>query len=339
MKRRPSVFKRLVLGLSFVGLVGTMLLLVTVVIEYQFTFASLSTPEAFAAALREMLEHVAMPVLVLLVPMALAGLWVIRKAFLPLRLAAERIEAAEEGSRSFRIDTTEMPDEAMPFTNAVNKLLHRLDRSAAQHEAFAADVAHELRTPLAALSLELDQIDHADATRLKSDVSSMKRLIDQLMLLAQMDAEDATHLRVERVVLSEVCADVISLLAPAIIRSGRTIALDGEDLRVSVLGRREALAAALRNLVENGNRVTPVGGTILIRVTSDACIHVRDGGEGLTRMRLNELIKRNRRSDNANPDGAGLGLAIVARIMAAHGGELTSDPYARELTLRFPKNS
>ncbi len=118
MKRWPSVFKRLVLGLSFVGLVGTMLLLVTVVIEYQFTFASLSTPEAFAAALREMLEHVAMPVLVLLVPMALAGLWVIRKAFLPLRLAAERIEAAEEGSRSFRIDTTEMPDEAMPFTNA-----------------------------------------------------------------------------------------------------------------------------------------------------------------------------------------------------------------------------
>ncbi len=164
----------------------------------------------------------------------------------------------------------------------------------------------------------------------------MKRLIDQLMLLAQMDAEDATHLRVERVILSDVCADD-QPFGPAIIRSGRTIALEGEDLEVTVLGRREAIAAALRNLVENGNRVTPVGGTILIRVTLDACIHVRDGGEGLTRMRLNELIKRNRRSDNANPDGAGLGLAIVARIMAAHGGELTSDPYARELTLRFPK--
>jgi two-component system, OmpR family, sensor kinase len=337
MNRRPSVFQRLALGLAFVGLVGTVLLLGAVVIEYQFTFENLATPDALAAALREMLEHVALPVLALLVPMALAGLWVIKKAFLPMRLAAKQIDDADTVARAFRIDTDAMPDEVLPFTSAVNKLLDRLDRSAAQHEAFAADIAHELRTPLAVLSLELDQLEHPSAPRLKAEVVSMARLIDQLMLLAQIDADQTAYVQVEQVDLADVCANVAAMLAPTIVRSGKLVELDSGSAQVKVLGRREAIAAALRNLVENGVRVTPVGGTILIRVTGDACIHVQDGGAGLTSARLSEVIKRNRRSDHANPDGAGLGLAIVARIMMAHGGTLTSNPNARELTLTFPK--
>ncbi|MBL7466207.1 sensor histidine kinase, partial [Escherichia coli] len=88
-----------------------------------------------------------------------------------------------------RIDNSQMPTEALPFTSAVNDLLARLDEAAKRQEAFAADVAHELRTPLALLSLELDRLEHDDAERLKKDVAAMRRLIDQLMLLAQIDAD------------------------------------------------------------------------------------------------------------------------------------------------------
>lgn len=69
----------------------------------------------------------------------------------------------------------------------------RLDQAARRQEAFAADVAHELRTPLALLSLELDRLDYDDAARLKEDVAAMRRLIDKLMLLAQIDAAEAAQ--------------------------------------------------------------------------------------------------------------------------------------------------
>jgi CheY-like chemotaxis protein len=111
----------------------------------------------------ESLEHVALPVVVLMVPVTVLGLRVIRQAFVPLEEAAVSIEAVKGHERGFRIDTSKMPEEALPFTGAVNDLLERLDEAAKRQEAFAADVAHELRTPLALLSLELDRIDHADA--------------------------------------------------------------------------------------------------------------------------------------------------------------------------------
>src|SRR3546814_3157975 len=100
-------------------------------------------------------------------------------------------------------------DLALPFTDAVNDLLGRLDDAAMRQEAFAADVAHELRTPLAVLSLEFDRLDHDDSARLKHDVAAMRRLIDQLMLLAQIDAASAAQFPLESVSLVEIARDEI----------------------------------------------------------------------------------------------------------------------------------
>src|SRR3546814_2679316 len=95
-----------------------------------------------------------------------------------------------------------------------------------RQEAFAADVAHELRTPLAVLSLEFDRLDHDDSARLKHDVAAMRRLIDQLMLLAQIDAASAAQFPLESVSLVEIARDVVSLLAPGTIAEGKAITLD-----------------------------------------------------------------------------------------------------------------
>lgn len=339
MTYRRSVSRRLARGLGLVGLIGSILLLAPVVFFYRLSFADLHAKQTTVRAIREVLEHVALPTLILMVPMAFIGLRVIRQAFIPLEEAAVEIEAARGHERGYRIDTSRMPAEALPFTDAVNDLLGRLDDAAARQEAFAADVAHELRTPLAVLSLELDRLGHVEASRLQADVAAMRRLIDQLMLLAQIDAATAARLAPEAVSLADVATDVVSLLAPGVIAAGKTIALEAGEEAPVVPGRREAIAAALRNLVENAVRATPAGGAVQVFVGPGYVLRVKDQGPGLSSDRLRDLARRHSRADHASKNGAGLGLAIVERIMAAHGGALTTDPGARELTLRFPGNS
>jgi signal transduction histidine kinase len=343
MSAQHSVARRLRRDLSLTGLVGLILLLAAVVFFYWRSFADLPNSQAIHRAFLETLEHVLLPLIVLMVPMSFVALRVIRDAFAPMKDAVQQIEASQGHERGFRIDTSQMPIEALPFIAAVNDLLTRLDEAAMRHEAFAADVAHELRTPLAVLLLELDQLANDDARRLKGDVTAMQRLIEQLMLLAQLDAATAAQLAPERVSLTDVAKQVASFMAPGIIASGRNIALDTNGLDANavspiVQGRREAIAAALRNLVENAVRVTPVNGTIHVRVGPGAVIRVADEGPGLSVERLQDLVRRHHRADHASAHGAGLGLAIVDRIIRVHGGTLRTDPERRELSLHFPAN-
>ncbi len=335
MTRNTSIFRTLARGLAAVGLSGTLMLLVAVVMQYRLTFADLSTEAALRAALNEMIQHVALPVALLLVPMTIASLWVMRRSFRPLSDAATALDDLTAQDRDIRIDDSALPMEVVPFTQAVNKLLAKLADAAMRHESFAADIAHELRTPLASLMLELDEIDHPAAASMKGDVASMRRLIDQLMLLAQMDAQQAAATSTDAVDLNEVARDVIARSAPPIIADGKSIEFSPSEESAVIHGRREAIAAALRNLIENAVRVTPKGGGILVAVGSGPSLRVADDGPGLSADQLAGLIQRNRRSDNCSPDGAGLGLAIVDRIMLLHGGRVRTEPDARELILDF----
>ncbi len=333
--RSTSIFKSLARGLAVVGLGGTAFLLVAVLIEYRISFAEMATADALEAALHEMVEHVLLPIVALVVPMTVAALFVMRRAFKPLTNATDQLNAIRGRDRNIRIDDHELPTEIRPFTVAVNTLLGRLEQSALHQEAFAADVAHELRTPLAAMMLELDGMDDPAVARLKGDVAAMRRLIDQLMLLAQMDAQEAAATATDNVDLSDVASDVVARCAPTVIAQGRTIELVREGQPFLVRGRREAIAAALRNLIDNAVRVTPDGGTVYVVLDGTPAIRVIDGGPGLSKDQLTQLIQRNRRADHASPDGAGLGLAIVDRIMQVHGGAIRTDPANSALILDF----
>ena len=335
MNGQVSIQGRLMRSLTIVSLVGALLLLLFIGIEYRISFAELSDGAALQVVIHELAEHVVIPMILLAIPMAVAARGAIRRAVEPLELAAQKIDAARGEARGVRIDALSLPLEAQPFARAVNSLLERVDDAAALHEAFAADIAHELRTPLTLLSLELDRLDGAHAAQLRMDVAAMRRLIDQLMLLAQIDAEQAAHLPPTSVDLIEVAGDVLAQLAPAALAGGRMLELRGEG-HSFILARREAVAAALRNLIENALRVTPLGIPVVVLADQPGQLAVRDGGAGLSSERLDILVQRLRRADYASTNGAGLGLAIVARIMAAHGGRLVTDPDKRELRLIFP---
>lgn len=329
-----SIRRRLILGLAAVGLVGAIVLLLFVGIEYGLSPRNGLDRTTFTSILDEVGDHVVLPLLVLLIPMATAILWVIRQSLSPLKQAAARIESAQSADRGARIDTSDLPAEAVGFADAVNGLLERIDAAAARHEDFAADVAHELRTPLTILALELEKLPGDVAPRLQKDVKAMSRLVDQLLVLAQLDAQTAARAPLKLASLDDIAMQTVSQLAPLAIEEGKELVLDRRGAG-AVMGHPEAITAALRNLVENALRVTPRGGSVVVTTGPEAVIRVRDGGQGLSDDALDLMRQRLRRGDAASHTGAGLGLAIVSRIMDFHGGVLRTDPSRSELMLEF----
>lgn len=327
-----SLGGRLALGLGFVAFVGAVLLTGLVIVDYVY---GADEPINTSQLLRELEDHVVAPLILLLGLVGIGGFFVIRAALTPLSRAAVEVDvAAQTVPRGVRIDHSKFPLEAQPFAAAVNRLLERLDAAADAQETFATDAAHELKTPLTILSLELERLPLDDAQRLRGDVAALSKLVDQLLLLARLEAQSAAETNVEIIDLNAVAADVVSSMAPIALKSARNIAFD--DCNGALFaGRREAVTAALRNLVDNALRVTPEGGTVTVISGPGAKLIVRDEGPGLSEERLARLARRGARADHASADGAGLGLAIVAKIMAAHGGAIRTNADRRELVLDF----
>jgi signal transduction histidine kinase len=328
------VSRRLTRGLAWTGAFGGLALIIFVSFDVEVMLEQKTAADGWRGEWLEIVEHVVLPLLLLMVPMFFAARWVIRTSLAPLGTAAAHMDSVVGTERGFRVDLEEFPLETQPFARALNDLLARLDGVAEQREAFAANVAHELRTPLAILMIELDRLGSPDALRLKKDVAAMKRLVGQIMMMAQVEADMAAPVARDRVCLVDVAMDVANRFAPLAAEQGRHLELvvEGEP---AVSGIREMLTAAVSNLVENALRVTPESGTVVIAVGPDIRIGVRDGGAGLSAAELAALSQRFARADHASGGGAGLGLAIVARIVAIHHAKLVTNPHRKEIYLIF----
>lgn len=334
MKQSRSISWRLRLGFLQIGAVASSLLLLFIVFDLDRLFDAHYRQLGLTGLAFEIGDHVILPMIALLLPMMIATPLMIHNALRPLADAATRIDAASGMDRGIRVGVSGLPPEAVPFVTAVNDLLSRLDEAAARHESFAADVAHELKTPLSILRLAVDRHGGPLAWEIRGELNSMNRLVDQLLLLAQLDAEAAAHAPREEICLARLAEDVASRLAPIAISDNRALALEVEEKAI-ILGRREAVASALSNLVENALRFVPEEAAVTIIVGPGRQVRVRDHGPGISPAELETLKQRHQRSDRASVGGAGLGMAIVSRIMAAHGGSLETDPAMRELKLQF----
>ena len=125
--------------------------------------------------------------------------------------------------------------------------------------------------------------------------------------------------------MGDNCADAVAFMAPLAVDSDKTIALTGVETPVWVHGHAEALFRAVRNLVENAIRHTPAGGTIEVEVAADGAVRVMDDGPGVPLAERETIFRRFWRRDRARPESRGLGLAIVTRVAAAHGGSISVD--------------
>ena len=220
-----------------------------------------------------------------------------------------------------------MPDELQPLAASLNGLLERLSDAIAGQRRFTADAAHELRTPLAALKLQLDLArratdPHARAGALddlEAGVARASHVVEQLMTLARVEPEALAQTRTQ--------CDLVALAKDAIVSRAALAADKGIDLGLAretaavVDGDPASLGILLSNLIDNALRHTPRGGRIDVSVErrdDDAALVVADTGPGIAPEERERVFDRFYRGENAGETGSGLGLSIVKRIADAH---------------------
>lgn len=206
-----------------------------------------------------------------------------------------------------------------------------------RQRAFVADVAHELRTPLAILRTKLDTLkDPQAAAALCGEVDAMTRLVSQMLSFARYELFRPES--GESADLREVCTAVATHLAPIAIREDRSIEILAGAAPVIVPGSAPALEQAIRNLVENALRFAPPQSTVTVRITDEPAIHVIDRGAGVPLDKRQTIFTRFGRADRRG-DGAGLGLAIVKRIADAHRASVQVEDApggGADFSVRFP---
>jgi signal transduction histidine kinase len=262
--------------------------------------------------------------------------WTVRRALAPLRQLSALAADINPGSPATRLPQAGVPKEIVPLVRAVNSALDRLDEGLRQQREFNANAAHQLRTPLAVLAANIDGMsDKATAGKLRYDVDLMSRIVAQLLLVAKLET---LNMRVdEQVDLCAAAHEVAENLAPIALSARKTIEFDEPAAPVVIAGNRFAVTAAIGNLVENAIHHTPAGGVVRIGVSADASIDVEDSGPGIPAHLREKIFERFWQSDTSK-QGAGLGLAIVRRVMSALNGSvsLSDAPLGgARFTLRF----
>jgi signal transduction histidine kinase len=244
---------------------------------------------------------------------------VVRAAMGPISRASHDAQTIDTARLDVRLAERGLPSEVRPLVRAINKALDRLERGFRLQRDFTADVAHELRTPLSVMRLRVDALgDRRAAEALQNDLEMMARVVDQLLALAELEAAPREAEAVAD--LHAVAERVVRHLAPAAIARRRELALTGALAPNLVRAGPGAVFQALRNLVENALQHTPQGTLVEVRLEPGGTVHVLDQGPGIAEGEEALIFERFWRRDRQRGSGAGLGLAIVARIAATYGG-------------------
>jgi signal transduction histidine kinase len=242
---------------------------------------------------------------------------------LTVRMRKVSAIAAEIGPRALdlRLPLGALPLEAEPLALATNAALDRLRTAFHAQSAFAADIAHELRTPLAVIRVRADAIEDAVLrATIMAAVDRAGRVIGQLLALAELERPiESDGVPIDLHALAEA---VVADRAPAVMANGRTIALERSAEPAIVTGYAEPIAIALENLVDNAVRHTPPGTAIVVSAGPGGQLRVQDDGDAVPDEHLAHLKKRFWRADGARTEGSGIGLSIVDRIAGAHHGVL-----------------
>ena len=281
------------------------------------------------ALARAAAERVVIPLILLLPIMIGAVAWIVSRGLLPLRFVAAEVQRRDARSLA-PLGTDHLPSEIEPLVGELNRLLERLQRAFSAQRAFIADAAHELRSPLTALRLQLQLLDRARdeaerveaRARLGAAVERAIHLAEQLLALARSEPEAAIDF--ERVDLAAVAAEGIKDTHDLAVAKNIDLGLDAaSDLYIQ--GNREALRTLVRNLVDNAVRYTPPGGSVQVRCSctlGEAVLEVSDTGPGIESADRERVFDRFYRRAAAQEGGTGLGLAIVKAIAERHGAQV-----------------
>jgi signal transduction histidine kinase len=295
-------------------------------------------------------ERVVIPLLLLLPIMVIAAAWIVHRGLLPLRYVT--LEVQRRDARSLApLGSNNLPSEIEPLVDELNRLLERLQRAFSAQSAFIADAAHELRSPLTALRLQLQLLDRAPDQparleargRLGAAVERSIHLVEQLLALARAEPQETLDALGEIDLAAAAAAGVTDTHELALAR-GIELSLDAPQ-NILVRGDHEALRTLVRNLVDNAVRYAPSGGSVqvLCRATDrQATLEVVDTGPGIAAADRERVFDRFYRRAKEGESGTGLGLAIVKAIADRHNARITLDERlggGLRVAVSFPRGS
>jgi len=225
------------------------------------------------------------------------------------------------------------PSELHPFINSINGLLTRIRLLMDQQRRFVADAAHELRTPITALSLQaenLDSVSLPDIARdrlaaLRQGMRRIQHLLEQLLALARHEAPLVERCEMPLTALDGAAKEVVADLLPYALDRGIDL---GFQLVEPLVVRAEPvmLSTMVRNLLDNALRVTPRAGHIDVGVYREgeaAVLQIEDSGPGIASPDLERIFEPFFRGSHPQGEGSGLGLSIVKRVVERLGGSMT----------------
>lgn len=284
----------------------------------------------------ETVSNILLPIAGVVAGVAVLMVFALRRGLRPLDDAARNME--ERSARSLAPMTAdEVPREVLPLVRAINNLLGKLSESLSLQRRFLADAAHELRSPVTAVQLQLQLLERSndpsaqrEAIReLESGVERVRRLVEQLLQVARSEPDGLPD-PAEAVDLGELVRSVVA--ASSVKADARGIDLGAKTAAgVMVCGDAGQLRVLLNNLIENALRYTPHGGVIDAECSlqeGHPVLRVVDSGPGIPpdeRERVFDRFYRGQQSGTHEREsgGSGLGLAIVRAVAERHGASVS----------------
>jgi two-component system sensor histidine kinase BaeS len=272
--------------------------------------------------------------LIALVLASAVGYLLARSLSRPVARLRDTVQELTRGQFSARA-TFESQDEIGDLARHVNRLAETLERNETARRRWTADIAHELRTPLAVLQGELEAvrdglrpINTATVDSLHEEVVHLTELVDDLQTLALADA-GALNLRLQTVDLAGLARQVFDGFMERIAAAGLQSETSLPE-RLDILADPQRLRQLLHNLLENACRYTESGGKLRLTLTAgkdSALMDIEDTAPGVEAAHREQLFDRFYRLEPSRGrarGGSGLGLAICRNIVAAHGGQITA---------------
>ena len=292
------------------------------------------------ALVRHILVDLFVPLLLLVPLVALSLWWGITGGLSTIRALIDQI--GRRNPDDLTAIHLKLPSDLQPLQQSINQLLANLQHSLSAEKRFADNAAHQLRTPLATIKLQLQLLQGAASpaeqkqllTDLIASTERASRLVGQLLTAARINHQP---LSLQQVSLMPLLAQILAEFGPLVKEKRLELALEGDQAELRA--DETLLRLLLNNLIDNAVKYTPGGGQILVQVASSgegARITITDNGPGIAPEARGLVFERFYRVTGAAAEGTGLGLAIVGEIVSRLNGQiaLADNPAGRGLQVQ-----
>lgn len=290
-----------------------------------------------------------MPFMVLIPILIALVSFLVRRMLRPIAMLSQEVDRRDDQDMR-PLAEQQVADEIRPLIGSINRLLRRVADNMDAQRRFLADAAHELRSPLTALSLQAENLAATDLSPaskarllpLRQGLNRSKALLEQLLTLARSQSTGAPQLA--QVSLQAVLRRVMEESLPLAQARQIDIGIDA-DTEISLAAQEVDIVALVRNLIDNAIRYTPQGGNVELRAGMRpglVSIEVEDSGPGIEEAERERVFDPFYRVLGSGQDGSGLGLSIVKSIVARLHGRIellharSAAPYGLKVVIQIP---